>query len=167
MAAVLSLAGLLGQPAWAEKGSWDHVANIKDSATRLAVLHRRQGSSGVLKFLDACYRTHLLASEFTQGLESCMAQDYMHSQILATIYSRMPQSDRERLGVPSPEIIAKGMGDRFVAAFAQYKVPSSEAKQFKRLVDKHGFPVFLKGVFPNATGNAAEPDKDKKDKEAK
>ena len=56
----------------------------------LRLLHKREGSPGVLKFLDACYRTQLLASEFSQGLESCMAQDYMHTQVLAMVYSRIP-----------------------------------------------------------------------------
>ena len=65
----LLLALTVASSATAAKEAWDHVANIKDAATRLALLHRREGSPGVLKFLDACYRTQLLASEFSQGLE--------------------------------------------------------------------------------------------------
>jgi hypothetical protein len=130
------------------KGTWDHVANIKDSAKRLAILHLREGSPGVLKFLDACYRTQMLSSEFTAGLESCMAQDYMHSQVLAKIYAKIPQADRVRMGVPAPEDIANGMGQRFVAAFAQYKISVKEAAAFKKLVDKDGLPIFVNAVFP-------------------
>jgi hypothetical protein len=130
------------------KETWDHVANIKDAAKRLADLHKREGSAGVLKFLDACYRTQMLSSEFTQGLESCMAQDYMHSQVLARIYARIPQADRVRMGVPAPEDIANGMGQRFVAAFSQYKMTVKQAEHFKKLVDKNGMPIFVKSVFP-------------------
>jgi hypothetical protein len=138
-------------PAAAGAPTWDRVANIKDAAERLALLHRREGSPGVLKFLDACYRTHTLASEFTPGIEACLAQDYMHSQVLVQIYARMPEADRRRLGAPSPELIAKGMGERFVAVFSQYKVPVKEAEDFKKLVDKNGMPLFLKAVFPKAS----------------
>ena len=97
----LAFAVCLAVPADAAPGKWDHTANIKDAATRLAKLHRREGSSGVLTFLDACYRTHLLASSYTAGLEACMAQDYMHTQILAQIYARLPAEDRAKSGAPS------------------------------------------------------------------
>ena len=153
--AVLALSIVAGTQAHAAPGKWDHAANIKDAAGRLAMLHRREGSPGVLKFLDACYRTHLLASEFTQGLEACMAQDYMHTQVLATIYARLPAEQRAKTGAPSPQVIADGMGKRFVTAFSQYKVPVSEAEAFKKLVDSQGFPVFLKAVFPNAAGKSS------------
>lgn len=130
------------------KETWDHVANVKDAAKRLADLHKREGSAGVLKFLDACYRTQMLSSKYTQGLESCMAQDYMHSQVLARIYARIPQAERVRMGVPAPEDIANGMGQRFVAAFKQYNISTKEAESFRRLVDKDGMPIFLKSAFP-------------------
>lgn len=142
----------------AAKETWDHVANIKDAATRLAILHKREGSPGVLKFLDACYRTQLLASEFSQGLESCMAQDYMHTQILAMIYARIPDEDRKRLGTPSPQAIANSMGQRFVAAFSQYKMSVKDAEAFKKLVDKNGMPVFVKAVFPRKSGGSGKPE---------
>ncbi len=146
--AILLLAAAVAPPAAAAKETWNHVANIKDAATRLAALHNREGSTGVLKFLDACYRTQMLSSEYTQGLESCMAQDYMHSQVLAQIYARIPQEQRVRMGTPAPEDIARGMGERFVAAFSQYKISVKEADNFKKLVDKNGMPVFIKGIFP-------------------
>jgi hypothetical protein len=130
------------------KETWDHVANVKDAAKRLADLHKREGSAGVLKFLDACYRTQMLSSKYTQGLESCMAQDYMHSQVLARIYARIPQAERVRMGVPAPEDIANGMGQRFVAAFKQYNISTKEAEAFRKLVDKNGMPIFIKSAFP-------------------
>ena len=39
-----------------------------------------------------------------------MAQDYMHSQVLAQIYARIPQADRVRMGTPAPEDIARAWG---------------------------------------------------------
>ncbi len=132
----------------AAKETWDHIANVKDAAKRLGELHRREGSAGVLKFLDACYRTQMLASDFSRGLESCLAQDYMHSQVLAQIYARIPQAERVRMGTPAPEDIARGMGARFVAAFTQYKISVKQAEAFKKMVDKNGMPIFLKSVFP-------------------
>lgn len=142
------------------KETWNHVANVKDAAKRLANLHRREGSAGVLKFLDACYRTQMLSSEFSQGLESCMAQDYMHSQILARIYAKIPQADRVRMGVPAPEDIAKGMGQRFVAAFAQYKMSIKQAEAFKKMVDEDGMPIFMKSVFPRRKSGDGDADSD-------
>lgn len=135
-------------PKKANFGSWDHAANIKDAAGRLAILHKREGTPGVLKFLDACYQTHLLANDFSQGLEACMAQDYMNTQLLAAISARVSDDERRRLGVPSPELFAQGMGRRFLAAFSQYKVTPADADQFRKLVDKHGYPAFLKAVLP-------------------
>jgi hypothetical protein len=156
---LLALALFAASSAAAAKESWDHVANIKDAAARLALLHRREGSPGVLKFLDACYKTQLLASEFSQGLESCMAQDYMHTQILAMIYSRIPDDDRKRLGTPTPQAIANSMGQRFVAAFSQYKMSVKDAEAFKKLVDKNGMPVFVKAVFPpRKPGDSGKPE---------
>jgi hypothetical protein len=138
------------------KETWNQVANIKDAARRLGALHRREGSAGVLKFLDACYRTQMLASEYSQGLESCLAQDYMHSQVLAQIYARIPQAERVRMGTPAPEDIARGMGARFVTAFRQYKISPKQAEAFKKTVDKDGMPIFLKSVFPKKNAGDAD-----------
>ena len=142
------------EAAKAEKPLWDHVANVRDAAGRLAVMHKREGSPGVLKFLDACYRTHLLAAEFNQGLEACMAQDYMHSQVLAQMYSKLAPDQRKAMRAPSAEDIAKGMGQRFLLAYSQYHVTPAEADAFRKLVDKDAFPIFLKAVFPKE--NAAD-----------
>jgi len=154
-ALLLGAAATAPVPALA-KETWDRAANIKEAAKRLAELHKREGSSGVLKFLDACYRTQMLSSNYTAGLESCMAQDYMHSQVLAQIYARIPQGERVRMGVPAPEDIANGMGQRFVAAFKQYKISPKEAEVFRRLVEKNGVPIFVKSVFPPRKPGAAD-----------
>lgn len=143
-------------PALAAKPAWDQAANIKEAANHLAKLHRAQGSQGVLKFLDACYRTHTLASEFNRGLEACMAQDYMHSQVLAVIYAKVPREEREKAGAPSPEVISKTMGGRFASIFAQYSVSAEAAALLKERIEKHGFPIFIKAVFPKAAPGAED-----------
>lgn len=148
-------------PASAASESWDHKANITDAAKRLVVLHRREGSNGVLKFLEACYKTHLLSSAFTAGLESCMAQDLMHAQVLAVIYSRLPPERIKQMGAPTPEIIAKSMNARVTSSFMQYKVAVKEGEEFKRLVNQHGMPIFMAGIFPKSApkGGATKPEK--------
>ncbi|MFN0218420.1 MAG: hypothetical protein ACKVP4_06365 [Hyphomicrobium sp.] len=161
MAAALAVA-IAASPA-AAAIDWDRAANIKDAATRLVQMHRRQGSPGVLKFLDACYRTHMLANEFGAGLEACLAQDYMHSNVLVQIYARVPPEQRAKNKNPSAGDIAKSLGERFVVAFAQYKMTSDDVAAFKKLVDKYGLPIFLKGVFPNAAGPTITPE-DPRDK---
>ena len=77
-----------------------------------------------------------------------MAQDYMHTQVLAMVYSRIPDEDRKRMGTPSPQDDRQQHGQRFVAAFSQYKMYVKDAEAFKKLVDKNGMPVFVKAVFP-------------------
>jgi hypothetical protein len=146
-------AGLLGLMLWqvpaaAQKTDWDRPAAIEDAASRLVTLHRREGSQGVLKFLDACYRTHMLATDYSKGLEGCLAQDYMHSKVLAMVYARVPEHDREKSGAPTAEQIAGSMSQRYSAAFAHYKLTLKDAERLRALIEAHGFPLFAEGVFP-------------------
>ena len=152
--AALALFGM-GANAVAAPGNWDHEANVKDAATRLVILHRRQGSDAVMKFLDACYRTHSLASEFTQGLEACMAQDYMHTRALTLIYSRLPAERMQNVGAPTAQGIAAALNARFVNYFTQYKVTVADADDFKKIVERVGVPIFFQGVFPKSQAPAA------------
>lgn len=149
-AAGLILGGLIAAHGAHAQGSiaWDRTANIKDAATRLGQLHRRGGSQAVLKFLDACYRTHMLASDFNQGLESCMAQDFMHTQVLAQIYARVSENDMKAKNIPTPKLIADGMGQRFQAVFTQYKISKDDALAFQKRVADDGLPIFVAAVFP-------------------
>jgi hypothetical protein len=129
---------------------WDQVANIKEAATRLAQIQRTQGASKAFTFIDACYRTHSLSSAYTKAFEACIAQDYMETQILTLIYSRMKPDDLKRMGAPSPAMLATTMSRRVGAAFGQYKIPPERIAEFKRTVDEHGFPLFFKTLFPDA-----------------
>ena len=164
ISAIPSMSPASAEAAKTEIAKWDRAANIKDAAERLGVLHRREGSQGVIKFIDACYRTHMLASEYNKGLEACLAADYMHSRVLAEIYARVPAEERAKNKAPSPELITNTMAARFGKAYAQYNVPAAEADVFKMLVDTHGFPLFVKVIFPKAgAATESEPSKGKKD----
>ncbi len=148
----LALASVIGIGsagiASARDPDWDQVENIKDAARRLAVLQRTQGATKVFAFIDACYRTHSLSSEYTKAFEACIAQDYMESQILSLIYSRTPPDALKRQGAPSPQMIVATMQRRVGSAFAQYKIPKERIAQLQRVIDEHGFPLFFQTVFP-------------------
>ncbi len=150
--AALLIAALPAQAA-KTKRDWNQVENVKGAAKRLGDMHRRQGAEATLKFLEACYKTHMLAERYTEGLESCMAQDYMLSQMLAVIYSRVPPDKLKDMKAPTADIIANSMRGRFQAIFQQYKFTQDQADDLRKAVDKHGMPIFIKTVFPKRNGD--------------
>jgi hypothetical protein len=131
-----------------EQPDWDQVANIKDAALRLAEMQRTRGATRAFAFIDACYKTHGLSSAYTKAFEACIAQDYLETQILALIYSRLSPETLKTMGAPTPEMLAQSLGKRVTAAFATYDVPPVRVAAFKKLVDEHGFPVFFQALFP-------------------
>ncbi len=147
-------AGVIGMTtasfATAHDPDWDQVANIKEAATRLAQLQKTQGATKAFTFIDACYRTHSLSSAYTKAFEACIAQDYLETQILTLIYSRMAPDTLKRMGAPTPDMLAATMARRVGAAFAQYKVPKERIAELKRNIDQHGFPLFFQTLFPDA-----------------
>lgn len=168
-AAVLAVAGAGG--AWATgettgagasnaEAAWDQVASIRGAAERLGRLHRARGAKAAYELIENCYKTHSLASSYGEGFESCIAQDYLETRTLIQVYSRMPPETLEKLGVPSPQMLADSMGQRVAAAFGQYSKSQAYADNVKKLVDQHGLPVFLAIVFPEAV-------RDLRDREAK
>jgi hypothetical protein len=143
------LIGIGGAPLVAAADpDWDQVANIKEAAMHLAELQRTQGAERAFTFIDACYKTHSLASEYTRAFEACIAQDYLETQILTLIYSRLPPETLKRMGAPSPAMLVNTMGKRVTAAFATYKMPPDRLQTFAKLVDEHGFPIFFQALFP-------------------
>lgn len=164
----LGAAGMIGlgtaSLAAAQDPKWDQVENIKEAATRLAQIQRTQGATKAFTFIDACYRTHSLSSEYTRAFEACIAQDYMETQVLSLVYSRMAPEALKKMGAPTPQMLAQTMSRRVSAAFAQYKVPKERILQFQRVVDEHGFPLFFGTLFPDAKlpqrSKAPEADKD-------
>jgi hypothetical protein len=133
-----------------EAAAWDQVASIKGAAERLGRLHRARGAKAAYELIDNCYRTHSLSSSYGEGFEACIAQDYLETRTLIQVYSRMPPEALEKLGVPSPQMLAQSMGQRVSAAFGQYRKSQAYADNVKKLVDEHGLPVFLAIVFPEA-----------------
>ena len=130
--------------------AWDQAANIREAAERLGALQRTRGAKGAFEFIGACYRTQGLAENYAAPFEACIAQDYMQTQVLALIYSRLSVEQLQTMHAPTPAELAQSMGQRIDAAFSQYKISATYANDFKKMVDKHGFPVFLAMVFPNA-----------------
>ena len=130
--------------------SWDRAANIKESAERIGLIQRTRGAEAAIKHIDACYRTHGLASAYSAAFEGCIAQDYLQTKLLTRIYGRLKPEELRRIGAPTAEQMAQAMGRRVVAAFSQYKVSAADADAFKSEVDKVGLPIFLKTVFPNS-----------------
>lgn len=147
----------------AQDPKWDQVENIKDAALRLAQIQRTQGATKAFTFIDACYRTHSLSSEYTKAFEACIAQDYMETQVLSLVYSRMAPEALKKMGAPTPQMLAQTMSRRVSAAFAQYKVPKERILEFRRVVEEQGFPLFFATLFPDTKlpqqGKAPEAEK--------
>jgi hypothetical protein len=147
----------------AESPKWDQVANIRDAAERLGRLHRARGAKAAYEFIDACYRTHSLAEAYGQAFESCIAQDFLETTVLAQLYTRMPPDTLRKLGAPTPQVLTQAMGRRVGAAFAQYNIPAEYGQDLKKLVDEHGLPVFIGIVFPQVVNDLKQgPSKSKK-----
>ena len=125
---------------------WDQVANIKDAATRLAQIQRTQGATKAFAFIDACYRTHSLSSAYTKAFEACIAQDYMETQILTLIYSRMEPEDLKRMGLRRRQMLATTMSRRVGAAFA----PVQDSARAHRRVQARGRRAWLPAVLQDA-----------------
>lgn len=138
------------QESASEAATWDQAASIRGAAERLGRLHRARGAKAAYELIDNCYRTHSLASTYTEGFETCIAQDYLETRTLMQVYARMPPDALQKLGVPSPQQLAESMGRRVSAAFHQYKKSQAYADQVRALIDQHGMPVFLSIVFPEA-----------------
>jgi hypothetical protein len=145
-----ALVALFLTPASAAPGKpdWDQSANIKDAAQRIAEIQRTQGATRAFNYIEDCYKTHSLSSEYTKAFEGCIAQDYLETQILALVYSRLPPETLKKMGAPEPKMLAQSMGQRITAAFATYKIPVVRVEKFKKIVDEDGFPVFFKALFP-------------------
>ncbi len=141
---------LVGSIAFAAKPAWDQVKNVKESAERLGVLHRKSGANGVLKFLDACYRTHTLSSKYTSAVEGCVAQDVMYSRVLSAVYSRVPPEVRVERSLPTAEQIGGALQARVSVVVRQYALLPADMDMLQKLIDDHAMPIVLKVAFPNA-----------------
>jgi hypothetical protein len=144
--------------------TWDRPATIRAAAERLGVLHRTKGAKAAYELIENCYKTHSLAETYGEGFEICIAQDYLETRTLMLVYSRMPPEALQKMGVPSPQELADGMGARIAAAFRQYNKDQAYADGLKRMVDDYGVPVFLSLVFPDAAKSIGEKEKQLQEK---
>jgi hypothetical protein len=150
---VASLAAVLaGTPVKAEVAKWDKVANIKEMAAHIGKVQRSQGIQRAMTFLDACYRTHSLGSTYSKAFEGCIVADFLVSNALVAVITRVPEEELRKTGVAMPSDVLKAMGARIGSGFSQYNVADAEASQLKELIDRHGTGLFLKTVFPEAVG---------------
>ncbi len=144
-----------------ETPAWDQIATIRGAAERLGRLHRALGAKAAYDLIDACYRTHSLSSNYGEGYEICIVQDYLETRTLMKVYARMPPEMLEKLGVPSPQDLARGMTERIAHGFGRYGKSQAYADNLKKLVDQHGVPVFLALVFPEAADSIKLQEKSK------
>lgn len=128
--------------------AWSQQENIVEAAKHIAVIQRKQGAQKAVDFIDACYRTHSLASTYTRAFEACIARDYMLSQALAALYAQIPPAELAKRKMPNPGSLTRAMGQRVAAAFKQYDVSPAAAESFRVLVETQGFPVFMAIAFP-------------------
>jgi hypothetical protein len=130
--------------------TWDHIANIKASAVHLAQLQGSKGALGAFEFIAACYKTHELASDYGAPLEACLVQDYILSRVTAAVYAKLPTADRERMGVPAPNVLISSMLGRIGGAMSKYKLKQADAEKLIVDIDRHGMPEFTRLRFPTA-----------------
>lgn len=142
--------------------SWDRPKSIKEAAQRIAVLHRSKGPKAAYQFIDACYRTHGLASNYSEPFESCLVQDYLITKMLVQVYARVPEEARNQLNVASPDVLADAMGQRMAAALKNYGLGASHGEEVQKLTEEHGLPVFLSVVFPEAMQEREKKQNEKK-----
>ena len=131
----------------AQDPKWDQVENIKEAATRLAQMQRTQGATKAFVFIDACYRTHSLSTDYTKAFEACIAQDYLETQVLALIYSRMSPDAAEEDGcADAARCWRQSMGRRVGAAFVQVQDHARSDRHLQTQRRRARLPAVLPGA---------------------
>jgi hypothetical protein len=148
LAVAVLAAPALDARAAAPKYDWDRVANVKEAARQIGEIQAAQGADKAFQFINACYKTHSLASAYSKYFEGCIAQDLMLMEALAAIYSRADAGALRRAGAPTVEQLQRSLNQRIGGAYATYNIPPAEVQSLKKIVDTHGMPVFLKVLFP-------------------
>ena len=135
----------------AQDPQWDQVENIKEAAKRLAQMQRTQGATKAFEFIEACYRTHSLSTNYTKAFEACIAQDYLETQILALIYSRMSPDALKRMGAPTPEMLARVDGPARRCGLRQVQdVQATRSRRSRRTSTSTASPLFFQVVVPRS-----------------
>lgn len=130
--------------------AWDKAASIKAAAERLAVMQRTKGATATYEFIFNCYKTHRLASAFSEALEGCIVQDYIHSKVTAAVYDQVDEETRRKLKAPSSQQLMSLMSARVVDAYRQYGIGEQDIRAFVKRIDEQGLPVFLAKRFPGS-----------------
>ena len=130
---------------------WNQEENVAEAAKHIAILHAKEGPQKAIDFVDACYRTHGLASDYSRAFEGCIVRDFLLAHVIAARYAQVPVEERKKLRLPEPDAITGIMGQRVAAAFKQYDVSAAEADKLRDLIGKVGVPVFMAIAFPKST----------------
>ncbi len=138
---------------------WDQIENVKSAALRIGRVQRARGAEVAMTLISNCYKTHTLFENYSRGFESCLIQDHLETRVLVEVYSRLKPDALARMGAPSKESLMRSNITRFSATLAKYKFPAQYALRIRKLADKHGWPVFIKMVFPGVKPNAAPKNK--------
>ena len=150
---------LLGGVAWRRRQpptprqTGTSVANIKDAAKRLARAARRARSPRrALKFLEACYRTHMLASKYHAGPRVLHGAG-LHALAGAGrhLSPRCRRRTRREMKAPvARDHRAIDARDAFRRSSRSTRFNQKQADSLKKAVDTHGMPLFIKSVFPES-----------------
>jgi hypothetical protein len=133
--------------AWAEDA--DRVANINKAAAEIAAIQEKSGANGAFAAINECYQRELaVAKSLTRGLETCMTQDIIVSNITAVFYGQMSENARKMAKVPEPGAVKDAMIQRVVGTARRFKVPEEDAREFRRLVQQHGMQAYGQTRFP-------------------
>lgn len=128
--------------------NWDQVENIKGAAARIGRIQRARGAEVAMTLISNCYKTHTLFENYSRGFESCLVQDHLQTRVLVEVYSRMQPEALRRIGAPSKESLMRANVARFEATLAKYKFPPNYGSRIRKMTNEHGWPVFVKIVFP-------------------
>lgn len=138
---------------------------MKSAALRIARVQRSKGADVAVRLIANCYKTHTLFEEYSRGFEGCMVQDHLQTRILVEVYSRMEPEQLRRIGAPTTQGLVTSNIQRFASALNKYNIKPEYGLHIRKLADQHGWPVFLKIVFPNMeTEPNAQPKQNRKQK---
>jgi hypothetical protein len=96
----------------------DRAANVVKAAVEIGFIQRRGGANAAFGAIKQCYDRELeVANSLTQGVETCITQDLLVSQMTAAFYRGISAEGRKKAGVAEPEEIQKVVTLRVLAIF--------------------------------------------------
>ena len=124
------------------RGPGPGFKGIADAAERIVRVH-----------LAPCYGRHMLASKYTQGSRPVLRRTTCMTEVMTSIYSRIPAGNAEEIGrARRPAINWRVVcRQRVGAALTQYKMTEADGLALKKMIDQHGLPVFAKQTLPKTS----------------